>query len=154
VAPVGAMFAWDSADRRCLPIWQVSALLCIALQTVVLGWLARPRRVRFAWRFWLAVSCYASYPILIEAWPGIGPPLLTFGCSNVWPLSLTAGGFGYGSEWLTPTLLFYLWWLDLTIIAAARTCRSVWQGLLVCALIGAIAVAVSYFGRCCGEALF
>ncbi len=131
-------------------LWMVGVLTCLLLQTFVLGFLLPPWHCVKPYSFWFKVTCYTSYPLLLECW--FEPPYILWGTSNIWP-------FAYWDSLkelaCVTSVLFYLWWLGLKIIAWLRIKRSkrrrVW--LLILA-VPALTFASSYSGCYFGDMIF
>ena len=115
---VGTLTVWSGGDHGAAGAWMTGVVCQVILQTLLFGLVLSLRRIRFPVRFWLAVTAYFSYPLLVELWVGIpmiGPH------STVWPFP--AGQLGHQ---LGPTILFYWWWVGLAVIAFVRVPRRIW----------------------------
>jgi hypothetical protein len=142
--------------------WYVAAgvLAQILLQVVVFSALFPLPRRRFPVRYWLAVSCYTSYPVLIEALAG-GPAFLLIELppttwppdaeSSVWPFSLVSG---WTDTSPVATFLFYLWCFNLMVIAWRNLpTRRRWRAALLPFVLLVLTVVASYVGAWIGETL-
>ncbi|HSW44417.1 MAG TPA: hypothetical protein VLM89_02485 [Phycisphaerae bacterium] len=105
----------NTADREELCAAVSGILTQIILQVAVFWALVPIGRGGRSWRFWLAVSAYTSYPLLLEGILKIPPPIILLNESNVLPLP--KGFFGF--NWVA-SVLFYLWWFDLAVVAFVR----------------------------------
>ena len=132
-------------DTELAPSWIICGSACILAQTMVYGLFAPPRYSRYRFRWWLVVCCYACWPMLIEVC-SIGPPIISLdGEGNVWP---NEGWFAPSSpsDWAT-SVVFHLWWIGLTVIAAMRARRPRWwRVLLVFVSVPLITIGTTYLG--------
>ena len=91
------------------------------------------------------MSAYTSWPVLIEGPPYTPPPYILWKASDVWPFP--TGGFA--SHNVPTSVLFYIWWLDLAVVAFVRVPRRFWWRVAVCILaIPAFVVGDSYAAAC------
>ncbi|NOX57350.1 MAG: hypothetical protein GXP29_00635, partial [Planctomycetes bacterium] len=109
-------------DSEIATMWCAGVICHILLQTILFGLILPPGQMKRAYPFWLVVSAYTSYPLLLE---GLStPPYIALGYSNIWPLS----NFGPRPRSIfytksLPSILYYLWWAGLILIADARMNR-------------------------------
>mgnify|MGYP005836858157 CR=1 FL=1 len=151
---VGSSRAIGNPDANSLTMWAVGVAAHVMLQTIVFGATLPLPRVRRPYRFWFAVTCYTSYPLLLEGlW---APPyLLPFHeMTNLWPFCLCWRSAGRSDCVASTSFLYYLWWLGLAIIAHARLsrlqrCRVAWMILAVLAMT----IGSSYAGCTLGGML-
>ena len=143
VAIGGAWWVRDAAPTA--KTWLVCSLVCVFGQVVLYGLIAPPEHSRHRFRWWFVVCCYCCYPMLIEVF-ATGPPIMTIdGSGNIY------GGdswFGPNTllEWST-SVVYHLWWIGLTVIAALRARRPRWwRVLLVFLSVPAITTGVTYLG--------
>jgi hypothetical protein len=139
-----ASIALFPPDKETLTLWVPSSFVYIFIQAGLFGLILKPKHVKHPYRFWMVVSCYTSYPILIERIFGPPPPIILFGLSNIWPMSEINGW--WGSTELVPTILIYLWLANIVCIAAMRSVKPVRSILIAIISVAAMTVAVSYFG--------
>ena len=111
------------------------------VQQTLLFWLVLPvtRSRRRSLRFWMAVTAYTSWPVLIEGFAYAPPPIILWRESDVWPFP--NGGF-IGAN-VPTSVLFYIWWLDLAIIASVRVGRRFWLRIVLAVLAIPVLVYVS-----------
>jgi len=103
-------------NERAIVNWFTGVVSHVLVQTLVFGLALPLPEVKRPLRFWLAVTCYTSWPLLPEA-TSMYPTILAFHReSNVWPFSQFIGG-RYS---LPVSLVYHLWWLDLAIIGMLR----------------------------------
>jgi hypothetical protein len=135
-----------SADSAARVYWIAGALCSILLQSFIVMLLFPWDRPSHPWGFWVAVCCYASYPLIVERLCSAAPVcLLPGGMSDddspVWPVSVLSGT----RLDLCTTLLFYLWWLDLVVIWWIRARPvSFWRVLLVAGSVPAVTAVIPW----------
>lgn len=124
-------FFRGTADFEIFILVGGSMIVCLLVQSIVFARLAPPAGGGRPFRFWLAVGCYTSYPVLIEMNAGI-PVFILFDESPIWP-------FSEWSHWVefnwAATALFYLWWADLVVIMLLRCRQARWWRLLLAILL-------------------
>jgi len=109
--------SFSGSDRHDICAWVVGVVSHVLLQTLVFGLALPLPRVKRPFRFWLAVTCYTSYPLLLEGLDERPSHLLPFReQSNLWPF---ANSYHENVTLLT-SILFYLWWIGLAVIALVR----------------------------------
>ncbi|NOX58554.1 MAG: hypothetical protein GXP29_06810, partial [Planctomycetes bacterium] len=110
------MVVTGKASLENATMWGAGVICHILLQTILFGLILPPEQMKCAYSFWFVVSAYTSYPLLLE---GLStPPFIALGYSNIWPLSRPDNM----TESL-PSILYYLWWAGLILIADARMNR-------------------------------
>ena len=126
---------------------------CVLAQAMVYGWLLPLDRVGRSVRFWFCLGCYASYPLVFESiisfrdW-GL-PAVLLIGESSIWPFPCNWLDWG-----VVPTVLFYLWCIDWTVVILMRCKRCrLWRKILAILLLPALTMGASYAGLWIGEQL-
>jgi len=138
-------------DLFFLTAYLVGATVCTLALAVLLWLLLTPRRVPRPFRFWLAVACYTCYPLPAQI-ATEGFVFIVFDLSPVWP-------FSFRGSWISAnffsTVLFWLWWADILVIAAVRSKRGqAWRLVLLAVGVVALAIGASYAGAYSGSALF
>ncbi len=130
--------------------WLVGVVSHVLLQTFVFGLSLPVLRVGYPFRFWLAVTCYTSYPLLLE---GLDRPpyILPFHrASSVWPFTVLWND----TPAILTSVLYYVWWIGLSIIAYARLPRRhVRRVVLLVLAVFAMTVVSSYSGCYVGDYL-
>lgn len=118
----------------------------VLAQVLLFGLLIPVGRIRVAFRFWLVVSCYTSYPLLVEAFSEALPAILFEDAakldfvSTIWP-------FDPAPDVWVPTVMFYLWWSNLLVIGAlAAPNRHRRRAILVILALPMLVVGSSYSG--------
>lgn len=142
VGSVG-LTVFRDGDGDLFYMWVIASISCIGGQVILFRLILRPRHVKHPWRYWLAVSCYTSYPLPIQALAAL-PAYILFFETPVWP-------FSEWSDWtdidIVTSILFWLWWADILVIALIRSRRKdVWRVALLAVMLLALAVGVSYLG--------
>lgn len=132
-----------STGQRDICMWVVGVGSHVLLQTFVFGLALPLPRLKRPFRFWLAVTCYTSYPLLLE---GLDAPpyILPFHKeSNLWPF---ARFYGNGTALLT-SIVYYVWWVGLAVIAFVRLPQRHRRRVVVVVLaVLAMTVVSSYSG--------
>lgn len=99
-------------------IWTGAVCLHIRLQTALFSLVFRPPNLQKPRRFWLTVSCYTTYPVLLEVFSRDPPLIVPFGDKcNLWPFVLILGG----APSLLLSVLYVWWWLGLGVIVIVVT---------------------------------
>ena len=115
----------------------------VFLQTQVFWPLLPPHRSQRSWRFWLAVSAYTSWPVLVEGFGHTPPPLILWNETDVWPFP--TGSLPHN---VVTTVLFYIWWVDLVVIAFVRVPRRFWWRIVLAVLAIPVLVFMSSYTGC------
>ncbi|MGQ9651773.1 MAG: hypothetical protein ACUVXJ_16845 [Phycisphaerae bacterium] len=132
-----------SGDSDILAWWMCGVICQVVFQTVVFGLLLPVDGVRGSLRFWFAVTAYTSYPLLPEIWTA--PPYILAHESNLYPLDLLLRDSRSADFWAS--LLFYVWWIGLVVVALIRLPRRRWWRIAI--MIVAIPLMTwgsTYFG--------
>ncbi len=125
--PAGYLVLFDPGDRQMFVLWLGSAVVCLVVESVLLGGLFPVGRRKHSIRFWLAACSYASWPLPLEVMTE-SIPILLIGESSIWPFP-----GGWVDPELSTSLIFYLWCVDLLVIAAVRSRRQAWWRFAVAA---------------------
>jgi len=137
------LLGFGSGDGDTLAWWLCGVICQVGFQTFVFGLLLPVNGVRGSLRFWFAVSAYTSYPLLPEIWTS--PPYILADESNLYPFHLLLGRSGSGCVWTS--LLFYLWWIGLFIVALLRLPRRRWWRIAIMIVaIPLMTYGSTYFG--------
>jgi hypothetical protein len=107
--------------------WMCGVACHVCFQTAVFGLLLAPGTIRQSFRFWIAVTCYTSYPLLPELLTG--PPYFLPGETNIYLFGLFSGKSGIGEVWVS--VLYYLWWIGLAVVTYVRVPRGRWWRIVV-----------------------
>jgi hypothetical protein len=132
-------------DVEILASWMCGVACQVCFQTVVFGLLLAPGSIRQSFRFWFAVTCYTSYPLLPEILTG--PPYLLPDETNIYPFNLYAGRISVGMAQVWVSVLYYLWWIGLVVISYVRVPRHRWWRIaIIIAAIPLMTWASTYLG--------
>jgi len=148
---ISYVVAWDVANVENVDItmWTIGVACQMILQTVLFGFFLRPTRVKNPFRFWFAVTCYTSYPLLLESFDE--PPYIVHGYSNIFPFSTF---LGEDTAVLT-SILYNIWWAGLAVIATLRLeKRHWWKVVLLVIAIPVLTYMSSYAGCYLGDKFF
>lgn len=141
--------------------WLIGAASYAVMQVLALPPLLPRRRPTWAWRYWLTITCYTTYPLPLYpllAWmrfyhpvlrwifyPGgfqyapVSPPYISFRSSPLWPFNMSSSFDG-----LT-TFLYYLWLSGLLVIAVSSVRpKSRWRAIAVPPVVLLLTLAASY----------
>jgi len=130
------------SDFLILKTYLPSSLAYILLQTCLFGMFVRPKHVKHPFHYWLVVSCYTSYPIMVVCMAE-APVAILLDEATVWPFSGSGGLF---SADIRSTLICYLWWADLVCIAAMRSSTPIRHAIFVAIAVVLMTIAVTYLG--------
>ncbi len=135
---------FSGAGGRDLCMWVVGVASHVVLQTLVFGLILPLPGIKRPFRFWLTVTCYTSYPLLLEGFSA--PPfILPFHReSSIWPFAVFCGDT---PAWLT-TILFYVWWAGLSVIAFVRLPQRHRRRAVILVLAVFVMTVVSSYSGC------
>jgi hypothetical protein len=134
---------FSCADRQDICMWVVGVVSQVLLQTLIFGLTLPLPRVKCPFRFWLAMTYYTSYPLLLEGLDA-PPHLLPFHArSHLWPFA----EFFHDDPAPLTSILYYLWWIGLAVVALVRLHPRHRRRVVVLVLaVLAITVVSSYNG--------
>lgn len=131
----------QAAKDEAHALWAAGALCSVLLLSIGLTALSCMGSAPRAWGFWLAVSCYTSYPLLLAALLKASAAVLLPDACPIYPFSVLLNG--RTNPW--STILFYWWWTDVVIIwyVSARPSR-LWQTLLAVIVVPLVSVVAPW----------